>query len=158
MAICFVVPLQLGGMLGGRSLWKVFVPATLLGLVVVRFVTRAADRGHFVRAASLCLAALIPATACLLVHDPLTVAIGTALFMGSYLGLTAVLPAAVTRIVTADTRGTASGAYNSALFLGSFTGGTVTGALWTADPRAAIVAMVLASILALLIMRRTPAV
>jgi MFS family permease len=143
-AVCFIVPLMLAESLGARHLWKALIPAAVIGLIVMRVATRRADEGRVTTVAALCCAAFLPSALCLLTGHPLAVTAGTAAFMAGYLGLTALLPAGVTRVADERARGTATGAYNTALFLGSFVGGTVTGMLWGVAPVAATSAIVVA--------------
>ena len=153
-AVCFVVPLVLAESLDARELWKALIPAALVGIVAMRAATRRADAGRFASTAAACCAAVLPSVVGVWIGHPLAVTIGTASFMAGYLGLTALVPAAVTRLAGERARGTASGVYNSALFFGSFAGGTLTGILWGVHPRLATYAMLAAWAMAQLAMLR----
>ncbi|MBM4441226.1 MAG: MFS transporter [Candidatus Rokubacteria bacterium] len=155
-AVCFVVPLVLAESLGARELWKALIPAALVGIVAMRVATRRADAGRFASTAAACCAAVLPIVPGLWIGHPLAVTIGTASFMAGYLGLTALVPAAVTSLAGERARGTASGVYNSALFFGSFAGGTLTGILWGVRPSLATYAMLAAWAAAQLAMLRVP--
>jgi predicted MFS family arabinose efflux permease len=143
MAVAFAMPLLLAGSLG-RHLWKVLIPAALVGVLAMRAATAAADRGRFTSMVWLASLAFLPTGVCLLAGDVLAVALGTALFMAGYLSLSALLPAGISRVAGPAARGSVSGAYSTAAFLGSFAGGVVTGALWGVRPRLALGAVLVA--------------
>lgn len=158
MAVCFVVPLLVARTLGVQELWKVFIPATLIGIAAMRVATRLADAGYFAVVAPISFAAFALSGLFLLIGHTLAVAIGTALFMSGYLALAALLPAAVTRLAGPQARGSATGAFYTAMFLGAFAGGALTGLLWEIDGSISIYMTIAASAIGvLLIMRLTSA-
>ena len=159
MAVCFIAPLLIDRELGARELWKIFIPATLLGIAAMLGGTRLADAGHFKSVSSISFAAFAGTALCLLQGGVAALLLGTTLFMSGYLILAALLPAAVSGLADASFRASATGGFYTAMFLGAFAGGTATGALWGIDPRAPAMLMIAASLagLALVAMLPSPA-
>ncbi|TRZ98427.1 MAG: MFS transporter [Rhodocyclaceae bacterium] len=156
MAVCFILPLLIARELGALALWKVFVPATLLGIGAMRVATRLADAGRFTVVSSVSFAAFAGTAFCLTQENVVLLGLGMALFMSGYLVLAALLPAAVSRVADAPSRATATGIFYTAMFLGAFAGGAGTGALWGIHPGAAVAVMIAASAAGLVLAASLP--
>jgi predicted MFS family arabinose efflux permease len=137
MAVCFVLPLVVDSALGADGLWKILVPGTIIGILAMRQATRLADGRHFKAVSTLSFAAFLPAALCLLVPQALVLALGATLFMAGYFSLFALLPAVALRKGGSAARGAVSSALQSAMFMGLFAGGAVSGILWNWRPDAA---------------------
>ncbi|MBL8644067.1 MAG: MFS transporter [Rhodospirillaceae bacterium] len=154
MGVLFIVPLLIDETLGARNLWQILIPATVIGVAVMRFATRYADGPYFGRIAALSFAAFLLSALSFLLGHPIIIGSGMALFMAGYLILSALLPAGVTRDIAPNQRGAASGLFYTAQFLGAFSGGTFSGVLWGVHPSAAMNAVVIAAGLGLLVILR----
>src|SRR5262249_15778010 len=130
MSFTFVLPILVDQTLGARNLWKVLVPAMVVGLAVMRVMIKLADKGHFERVLAVAYAGFLPGALCLMSHDPLVIEVGTAFFMAGSLPLMGLLPGGATRSVAPDVRGSASGIFQSAQYIGAFSGGACSGVLW----------------------------
>lgn len=149
----YIVPLLLEDSLGSEGLWQVFVPATLVAIVVMRVAARQADAGRFVAMAALAFGGVGLGALAYYLRGPVWVGLGLHLFMAGYMCLTTLLPTAVTKMSGARHRGTVTGVYNTWQFIGSFVGGSLTGLLWGVHPNLAILAVVLVAAAGLLVIR-----
>ena len=150
MAVSFVLPLAVERASDAHDLWKVIVPAIIVGILAMRGATRLADRGHSAILCIIAFAAFIPAGISFLVPELRVIAIGATLFMAAYLSLFALLPAAAARRAGSSARGTVNGALQTAMFLGAFAGAVATGFLWGWSPPAAVAGVGAAAALGLL--------
>lgn len=146
MAVCFILPLAVDRALGPGGLWKILVPATLIGVLFMYAAMRFSDGRHFVTVSALSFVAFLPAALCFLVPQPLVLALGATLFVAGYFSLFALLPAVALRTGGPAARGAASGALQTALFMGFFVGGAVSGLLWAWRPDAAAYGVMLAGL------------
>jgi hypothetical protein len=145
MSFIFALPLLVDEVLGAQSLWMVLIPATIAGVIAMRIAIRFADAGKFRLMAAVAFAAFLPSTLCLFVGSSAVIALGTAFFMGGYLSLMALLPAGVARSSGHDGRGSISGMFQTAQFMGAFLGATLSGLLWQFHPGAALGALTIAA-------------
>ena len=58
ISVYFVVPQMLDKSMGAESMWKIFIPATLFGIFVMRLASRYANKGHFVAVSSISMIAI----------------------------------------------------------------------------------------------------
>jgi MFS family permease len=130
ISVFFIVPQMLEKSIGAEAMWKIFIPATLFGIVVMRFASRYADKGHFAAVASFSMIAIIIAGAFFIIHNVLLTFFGMLLFMPAYMSMNTMLSASITKLSTKNIRGTVTGVYNTVQFIGSFLGGALSGTLW----------------------------
>lgn len=147
VSVFFIVPQLLESELGSNGLWKVFVPATLISIVVMNFTARLADAGYFIRVTSFSFIVLMLSGISFYMENVLIIGLGMVLFMAGYITLVTLLPASVTKMADKSCRGSITGAFNTVQFLGSFTGGFLTGLLWGLKPSLAIFMIILLSVL-----------
>jgi MFS family permease len=120
----------------------------------MRAAARAADGDRFDAVTAASFGAILLATLCFFFEEIFVMGLGMALFMSGYLTLGALLPAGVTRLARQEIMGAASGAFQTAQFIGAFLGATLTGALWGVDPSAALPTLVVAAGAGLLLAQR----
>jgi MFS family permease len=130
ISVFFVVPQMLEKSIGAGSMWKIFIPTTLIGILVMRFASRYADKGHFAAVAAFSMTAIIIAGLCFMVHNVLLTFLGMLLFMPAYMSMNSMLSASITKLSTKNIRGAVTGVYNTVQFVGSFLGGALSGSLW----------------------------
>ncbi|NLC77559.1 MAG: MFS transporter [Clostridia bacterium] len=130
----YIVPLLLENSLGADGMWKVFVPATLVAMIVMRAAAKYADAGYFIRVAGLAFGIIALGTLTYYLAGPYWVGLGMHLFMTGYMCLVTLLPAGVTKLSGSRYRGTVTGVFNTWQFIGSFVGVSLTGFLWGINP------------------------
>jgi MFS family permease len=134
-AIFVVVPFQLIELGGLEKMihWKVYVPVMLAAIItMVPFLILSQQtskiRGVFIAAITLvAIALVILSWSASSQWWPFVV--GLVVFFAGFNALEAMLPSLVSRVAPAGSKGTATGVYNSAQFLGVFVGGSVAGFL-----------------------------
>jgi MFS family permease len=146
ISVFFVVPQMLDKSMGAESMWKIFIPATLFGILIMRFASGYADKGHFAAVASLSMIAIIIAGVFFIFHNILLIFFGMLLFMPAYMSMNTMLSASITKLSTRNIRGAVTGVYNTVQFVGSFLGGVLSGTLWGIDHRLPCFTMILAGI------------
>jgi len=151
ISVFFVVPQMLDKSMGAESMWKIFIPATLFGIVVMRLASRYADKGHFVAVSSISMTAIIIAGALFLVNHVLLTFFGMLLFMPAYMSMNTLLSASITKLSTRSIRGAVTGVYNTVQFIGSFLGGALSGTLWGINHVLPSFAMILAGIFGIIL-------
>ncbi|PJI06825.1 MULTISPECIES: MFS transporter [Clostridium] len=154
VSIFYIVPIVLEKSVGTASMWKVFLPATLIGIVIMIVSSKIADRGKSGVMAFLSFACVLFGGASLFFNNFYVILLGTTFFMAGYMNLSAILPGSVTKLSTKDTRGTITGIYNTVQFIGSFAGGALTGLLWGINNHLPPVFIVLVSVLGCILVRR----
>ncbi len=128
----FILPLVGSKIVGEEGLWQIYVPGAVLGMLLLRPIARLADSGRLrlVIAVSLAFASSSLIFILALSSNALWLQISAFLLFAGYMGLTTLLPTMVSRLVESEVRGTATGFYNTAQFIGSFAGGALTGIIW----------------------------
>ena len=134
-SIFVVIPfvlLELGGMQKSEH-WKIYSAVMVLGVIGMLPFMAVSHRRDKVRGA-LQLAVAILCVALLVMLLSVSgnwwgLLIGLVLFFVSFNTLEATLPSLVSRVAPITSKGTATGVYNSAQFLGVFIGGAVSGGL-----------------------------
>ncbi len=130
ISVFFIVPQMLEKTMGAASMWKIFIPATLFGIVIMRLASAYADKGHFASVASISMTAIIIAGIFFIFHSVLLIFLGMMLFMPAYMNMNTLLSASITKLSTRSIRGAVTGVYNTVQFVGSFLGGVLSGTLW----------------------------
>lgn len=130
ISVFFVVPQMLDKSMGASSMWKIFIPSTLFGIVLMRLASKYADKGHFAAVAGLSMGAIMAAGALFIFHNVWMIFAGMMLFMPAYMSMNTMLSASITKLSTRSIRGAVTGVYNTVQFVGSFLGGILSGSLW----------------------------
>nr|WP_242859917.1 MFS transporter [Clostridium drakei] len=154
VSIFYIIPQLLEKSVGVASMWKVFLPATLIGIIVMSIFSKQADKGKLSQAALISFISILIGGVCLFFTNFYSILIGTTIFMAGYMSLNALLPGSVTKLSTKDTRGTVTGVYNTIQFVGSFVGGSLTGLLWGINNHLPTVFIIMISILGCIIVRK----
>lgn len=128
LAVPTVVHDALG--LGGGSVWMLYLPVLVAAaLLMVPFVIAAEKHGRMNEVRLIAIGLIGLSEAILLVFGGSTAAVVTALvvFFTAFTVLEALLPSLLTRAAPPASKGSASGLYSSAQFIGIFVGGAVGG-------------------------------
>lgn len=131
ISVFYAVPIYLTVVTGETGMWKVFVPAIAIAILVMKLAVRWTQRGFNKQV--LMGSFLISALSLILYFEKssyLFLLLGTTLFMCGYLAIATIVATNVNNVVKDSYRGTANGIFNSFQYVGSFAGAAVTGALW----------------------------
>lgn len=153
VGIFYIIPQLLEKSVGVSSIWKVFLPATLIGIIVMSVSSKLADGGKLSLVAFYSFVNIAIGGMCLFITNFYIVLLGTTFFMAGFTSLNAILPGSVTKLSTKDTRGTITGSYNTVQFIGSFVGGLATGVLWGINNYLPTVFIIIVSILGCVLVR-----
>jgi len=154
ISIFFIIPLKIEVFLGVSGLWKVFVPATVIGIMTMEIMVRYSEKGHL---KSMMMTAFIACfTSVLMLHfnEEIILFISMIIFMMGYMFLSTLLPSTITKMSGKDSMGIATGVFNTLQFLGTFVGGAMTGLLWGINETYAILFAIIASFIAIIIVYR----
>ncbi|MGL4654329.1 MAG: MFS transporter [Sarcina sp.] len=133
MSIFFVVPEYLGKIPNGMShMWEIFVPATIIAVILMRFSMSFINRGKTGEIFVISLALMFAGMVIFLWNSHIIfLIIGTTLFMIGYNIIVTLIPTITNKVIDKDEyRGTINGVVNTFLYFGSFVGSVVTGAIW----------------------------
>ena len=156
VCVFYAVPIFIQNAVGTGRMWEVFIPATIIGIALMQYTSRLADKGKE-RAVLLGSFAIIILSGIFLLFGSSRlpfIVISTTLFMCGYLSLNAVLPGSVTKLATDATRGGVTGVYNTVQFLGSFVGGILSGVLWGIKSYLPALSIVAVSLLGVLVVSK----
>ena len=146
VAVFYILPQLISKHMTREDTWIFLVPAVIAGMAVMRAATKAADAGKTktLLLGSYCLVVL--AGLLFLADTVPAIFVASIVFFVSYMIQSTLVPATITNMVGAETRGTVTGAYNALTNVGSFFGGALTGVLWGISPPLAAVAIILVSL------------
>jgi len=116
--------------LGGGSVWILYLPVlAVAAILMVPFVIVAEKHGRLDEVRLLSIGLIGLSELAILLSDGSSIAVVAALvvFFTAFTILEALLPSALTKAAPASAKGTASGLYSSAQFIGIFFGGSVGG-------------------------------
>lgn len=131
VSVFFAVPVYLSNITGETGMWKVFLPAIFISILVMKQAMRLIQRD--LKNHVLIIAFLISSLSLLLYFHKtsyLFLLVGTTLFMCGYITIATIAASKVNDTVPDQLRGTANGIFNSFQYIGNFVGALVTGALW----------------------------
>ncbi len=133
--------------LGGGAVWMLYLPVLVAAAaLMVPFVIAAEKHGHMdaVRLLSIGLIGLSELALLLFGGSSIAVVAALVVFFTAFTVLEALLPSLLTKAAPPSAKGTASGLYSSAQFIGIFFGGTVGGLAIAAGGPTALLILVLA--------------
>lgn len=133
--------------LAGGSDWMLYLPVLVTAAVLmVPFVIVAEKQGRVrqVRIVAVALIALSELLILLFGNHVAGLALGLVVFFTAFTVMEALLPSALTKAAPASAKGTASGLYSSAQFIGIFFGGTIGGLAMQDGGTSAVIGFVLA--------------
>lgn len=131
IAVFYAVPMYLVKVTGENGMWKIFVPAIITAILVMRLTVRWSQKGY--SHPILMISFLVSAFSIFLYFNKasyLFLLAGTTFFLCGYITLATLVATVVNNIAKDNYRGTANGIFNSFQYIGNFAGAVVTGALW----------------------------
>lgn len=132
ISVFYAVPIYLTAVTGETGMWKVFIPAIFVAILVMKAAVRQLQRGFGKQV--LAVSFLVSALSILFFFRRTSYAfllLGTVLFLCGYITIATVTASNVNEAVEDSCRGTANGIFNSFQYVGNFAGAAVTGALWS---------------------------
>lgn len=151
MSVFYAVPYYINTVTGQAGMWKIFIPAIAIAIIVMKFSTKLADIGHLNPV--LISAFLISCIGILFFFEKnsyVFLLIGTTLFMCGYISIATIVATDVNNIVEDRYRGTANGVFNSFQYVGNFAGALITGVIWTVSQALAWILLICVGISGLL--------
>ena len=151
VSVFYGVPIYLDKVTGQNGMWKIFVPAIVIAILLMKAAVKLAENGynHQILLASF----LVSSLSILFFYEKsyLFLFVGMALFLGGYISLATIVATNVNDIVEDSYRGTANGIFNSFQYIGSFLGSIVTAAIWATSDRLAWLVVIGVGIIGLLL-------
>ncbi|QAA32497.1 MFS transporter [Clostridium manihotivorum] len=130
MAATFlIVPDILQKLIGVSNMWKVFLPAVLIGIISMQGAIALCDRGMFIKVSMASFLVLLIGTKCISYYSLTAVTLGVILILSGFITLTSLIPSTINKLTDKEYRGTANGLYQTFTFLGFCVGPTLTGFL-----------------------------
>ncbi|MBE6822400.1 MAG: MFS transporter [Ruminococcaceae bacterium] len=131
MAVFYAAPIYMDQVAGQNGMWKIFVPAIIVAILVMKATVRWVDKGLV---NPVLLAAF--AVSCLSIlfyfrpSSFLFLLLGTTAFLCGYITIATVAATHVNKVVEDHLRGTGNGIFNSFQYIGNFGGALAMGAVW----------------------------
>lgn len=129
-ALFFIFPLLVENTIGVSDLWKVLVPATVVGIIVMRIMVKKVSNDNFNIMGILGFLLILVCGILMLFNNSFIKSLGMIVYMGGYLYLTTMLPSSVTKLGKKEVMGQVTGIFNMSQYIGAFFGGVVSGILW----------------------------
>ena len=130
IAAFFIVPNLLKLQNLENDMWKVFVPAILVGVFAMRVGAKIADKGKTKSVILIGFILFVLSGFIFLGRSILFLVLGMTLYMTGYMIVNTIIPGVVTTLAPKGHKGAITGVYNTSQCIGSFLGGALTGALW----------------------------
>lgn len=138
-AVFYMIPIDLIRITGLNGMWKIFMPAVFLALLIMKWIVPLAEKGYSIRllqiASFLCSAGIV----CFFYQGFYTILLGSSLFMTSYICIATLAQNEANNGIEKSRLGTANGVFNSFQYLGSFAGSVATGFAWGVQPNLALI-------------------
>ena len=132
IAVFYAVPIYLISVTGETGMWKVFVPAIIIAIMMMKLAVSWTQKG--LGKLVLMMSFSISSLSLFLYFNKFSyifLLLGTTLFMCGYITIATIVATDVNNTVDDSYRGTANGIFNSFQYIGNFLGALVTGALWS---------------------------
>jgi len=147
VSVFIIIPQFIDKTIGSGAMWKIFIPATVLGIIAMRISARFADKGYEKNVIKVSFITISISTICFLTESIYFVGAGLMLYFIGYMSLVTLFPATATKFAPKNAVGSVTGIFNTVQFMGSFLGGVLTGALGGIGKNPAIVALLVICII-----------
>ncbi|SHJ48717.1 Major Facilitator Superfamily protein [Dethiosulfatibacter aminovorans DSM 17477] len=151
VSVFMIVPQIIDRTVGIGEMWKFFIPGIILGIFSMRISAKLADRGHEKKIVRVSFLVLVISLCCLLADRLYLVEIGLTSYFIGYMCLVSLFPATVTKFSPQNSAGTVAGVFNTVQFMGSFSGGLLTGVLWGISKNTAVYGLIALCVITTLI-------
>lgn len=152
--VFFVIPQYLEKLTGLDGMWKVFLPGTLVAVIIVKVGMRNLDNIQSIRFLALSFFVGALSTPFFLNKTYfVSILIGTALFMLSYISIATIIPSLGNFILKEEYRGTGNGIINSLQYVGSFVGSIIIAGVFGKSELLAFVILFVVSLMGGILIR-----
>jgi MFS family permease len=152
VSVFFIVPQLLEPFYGVVGMWKVFIPAAVVGMLVMKQVNRLADKGKQQLMQSISFVVVLIGILCFYPNYKVSLSVGLIIFFTGFLCLNSLQQSGINIIADDKHRGTINGISNTIQFIGSFLGGVVSGAVWGINHRCVVILLAIAGLIGLLVL------
>lgn len=131
ISVFYGIPIYLNKITTQDGMWRVFVPAIIIAIIIMKAAVVIADKGYNKQV--LTVSFLISSLSLFFYFKEssyIFILIGTTLFLGGYISLATIIATNVNNVVEDSCRGTANGIFNSFQYIGNFAGSIAAAALW----------------------------
>lgn len=150
-SVFFILPQYIDNLIGEDNMWKVFIPAVVIAVLVMKLIVPLAEKGY---SFSIISSSFLIGTLGILFFikkNFYTLLIGSIFFMISYICIATISQTKVNEKINNTIRGTVNGVFNSFQYIGSFIGSIFAGTLWSVNINFPIYVNALLSILTFII-------
>ncbi|MDT8718027.1 MFS transporter [Clostridium sp. 19966] len=152
VSVFYVVPIYLESITGIDGMWKVFMPAVIIAIILMRKSVKYIEKGFGEKLIR--IAFIITALGIVFYFNNKSfyfILIGSILFMTGYISLATIIPSLANDIAEDSYRGAANGIINSFQYVGSFIGAAVTGILWSLNENATLILIIVIAVMGIFI-------
>lgn len=151
ISVFYIVPIYLQNITGINGMWKIFMPAVIVAIIVMRKAVNFVEKGY---SSKLIIGAFCLITIGIFMYfinkSFYFILTGTILFMTGYMLLATIIPSVANEIAENSYRGAANGIINSFQYVGSFVGAVITGALWDSYKDAVLILIIAIAIIGII--------
>ena len=152
--VFFVIPQYLEKLTGLDGMWKVLLPGTLVAVIIVKVGMKNLDNTQSIRFLILSLGIGALSTPFFLNKGSfISLLIGTALFMLSYISIATIIPSLGNFILKEVYRGTGNGIINSLQYVGSFFGSIIIASVFGKSEFLAFIILFVVSLIGGILMK-----
>lgn len=131
MSVFYALPIYLSNVTGEKGIWKVFVPAVITAVILMKPIVKLVEKGYNRQVLMVCFLISSLSICLYFMKDSyIFLVVGTILFLSCYVSLATVLATNANNVVEDNHRGLANGIFNLFQYVGNFAGSVVTGAVW----------------------------
>lgn len=151
VAVFYIVPIYLDKIVGTSGMWKIFMPAVIIAIIIMKKSIKLVSKGYGLKLIKLAfISSAIGICFYFNSKSFASILIGSVLFMTGYILIATIVPTMANDIAENSYRGTANGIINSFQYIGSFVGSVITGILWSSHNDIELYLIIAISILGVL--------
>lgn len=146
--IFFAVPQYLKNLTGLDGMWKIFLPSTLVGILIMKIIIKSLELSKTIP--FLVTSFLLGGISSLFYLNKTSfvlLLIGTSLFMTSYISIATLIPSLGNSLLKDDYRGAGNGIMNSLQYIGSFLGSVVISEIFSLNESLAFIVLLAISLI-----------
>ncbi|SHJ64668.1 Predicted arabinose efflux permease, MFS family [Clostridium cavendishii DSM 21758] len=154
-AVFFAIPEYLEKITGVDGMWKVFMPAVIIAIVIMRITAKNSKNEQSINA--IILSFIIISIGIVFYFNKnsfIAIFVGTVFFMVGYIEISTLAPSLGNFILKDSYRGIGNGFINSLQYVGSFMGAVVTAAIWAKSELLAFILIIIIAIAGAYISRK----
>lgn len=152
--VFYTVPQYLEKITGLDGMWKVFMPAVVIAIIIMKIAVKRLDN---VKSIKFLIANFIISSVGVLLYirkeSFIFIFIGTVLFMVGYISIATIIPNLGNELLSDEYRGTGNGIINSLQYIGSFAGSVLISAIWSKSEAFSFIVIAAAGIIGAVIVK-----